>query len=170
MRFELKDINYRIADIWDGVTITNMWSKMMDEVQLVGRETSKIENKRYLIYILPRLERPDCHAIVAEYEGEPIGFITGYIHYNEYGTSKLIGTCDDLFVEPEFRTVGGDISLKLIDDLIYWATSNPEAKAEELEFITKYDLRLIKIWERRGYTPAQITYVKCLGEENGKCE
>lgn len=164
MSIDITNINYRKATIWDIHTLTDMWAKMMDEVKLVGRCADDEQRERFFLGHILKLKSNDCYTIIAEDDGKPVGFVTGYIHYYEYGSSKLIGTCDNLYVEPKYRTPGGKISLKLVDDLIYWVNS---MGAEEYEFLTKYNEREIKVWKRRGYIPVQVTFVREVNK-NGK--
>lgn len=161
----MNNITYRKATLWDAVIVTKMWADMMDEVELVGRCADREQMDRFLVGHSAKLILNDYHTIIAEDEREyPVGFVTGYIHYYEYGSSKLVGTCDNLYVRPLYRTSGGEISLKLVDRLIEWVDS---MGAEEYEFLTKYNEREIKVWQRRGYTPAQVTFIREI-EKNGK--
>ena len=145
----------RIATVWDAYTITSLWAKMMDEIKVPGKVADKVEQERFLINILAMIKKDNSSVVVAVEGNAVVGFASCFLHYYDHGTSKLIGTCDNLYIEPFYR--GGKLMDKMLDMLMTFAKS---LKVKEFEFLTVYDPALIKIWTRKGYTPIQVTYMK----------
>ena len=148
-------IKTRIATVWDAQTITGLWAKLMNEVQVHGRYANAIERGKFFISILTKIKQENSLVVVSEVDDKIVGFASGYMHYYEYGTSSLIGTCDNIYIEKEYR--GNEAMDNMLDMLITYAKSYG---VKELEFLTVYDPRLIKFWGRKGFTPVQVTYIK----------
>lgn len=147
----------RKATVWDAQRISELWALMMHEIEILNRVADEKEREKFFLHLLIRIKGDNGFILVAVDNGEIIGFLDGYTHYYEYGTSDLIGTCESVYLKPEHRSKG--IAKKLIDEAIEFAK---DKYVKEMEFLTKYDPKIIKAWERKGYVPAQITYIKKL--------
>ncbi len=145
----------RIATVWDANRISELWVKLMDEVSILGRTSNDIERERFFIDILTKIKGESSSVIVATEGDNIIGFASCYLHYYSHGTSNLIGTCDNIYIEKEHR--GDGLMDEMLGMLMTFAKSY---KVKEFEFLTIYNPSLIKVWTRKGYTPVQVTYMK----------
>jgi GNAT superfamily N-acetyltransferase len=148
-------MNIRPATIWDAQYITEMWVKLMEETKLPFRNTSKEEQERYLLHLIVDIKNPYSVVLVVEDKKRLIGYISSISYRPDYGSSNLIGKCEAVYVEKEYR--GKDIINHLIEQSI---NKFREIDVKDFEFQTVYDERLAKIWEKKGFKPYQITYVK----------
>ena len=145
----------RQATVLDVQAITDMWAALIEEVHLYAREANQIEKERFFLSMIGKVKLPTHCVIVVEVDDEIVGFASGFLHHYEYGTSKLIGTCDNIYLEQEYRNAG------LLDDMLNWLMNYGKSYGmKEMEFLTVYDTTLAKLWERKGFKPVQITYSK----------
>lgn len=152
---EIRDIKIREANVWDAYRITELWSKMQEEIKPINREYSIREQEIFLLSLFVKIKNGWHSVVVAERDGTIIGFITTSLRYYELAPDRLVGVCDNLYILPEHR--GGKTSDRLLEYVINYGKSY---KMKEMEFITVYDERLVKIWQRKGFRPAQVTYMK----------
>lgn len=145
----------RRANIYDLFKVADMWAAMQNEVDLPTRSGDDAEKEKFIFSLASKINRPDRVILVAEDEGEIIGFIMGVARYYEYATSNLVGTCEHLYVYPEHRNK--DIAFKLVTTL---ENIGKAMGCKEIEFITKFDDKLIKIYERKGFKPVEIVFSK----------
>lgn len=145
----------REATVWDAYAICDLWVSMVEEVAVPNRYADIHEKERYFLNLILKIKGKDSAVYVAEIDNQVVGYISGYLHFLDYGVPVMLGTCDSVYVRPEYRSTG--IAANLIDRLTDFVTNSG---AKELQFQTKYDLGLAKVWERRGFKPVQITYMK----------
>lgn len=145
----------KIAAVWDAPSISNLWVKLMEEVNIPGRVADEVEKERFFLDLVIKIKREDSSIVIAVEDGNIVGFASCYLHYYSHGTSNLIGTCDNIYIEKEYR--GGSLMDDMLDMLMTFAKSYG---VMEFEFLTIYDPSLIKVWTRKGYTPVQVTYMK----------
>ena len=149
------DSMIRKATIYDIFKIADMWAWMQNEMDLPHRYADDAEKEKFLYGLTQKIYKPDRVVLVAEEDGKIIGFVMGVARYYEYGTAALVGSCEHLYVYPEHRDKG--VAFKLLEVL----QNNGRAMGcKEIEFITKYDEKLIKIYGRKGYKPVEIVFVK----------
>lgn len=148
-------IMIRKATIYDIFKIADMWAKMEKERGLKGRDGDDAEKEKFLYGLTQKIYNPVRTILVDEREGEVIAFIMNNSYYCEYGTSHMIGTCEHLYVEPEYRDQ--NIAGKLIETS---KNINKAMGVKEYEFIVKYNPKLIKAYERKGYTPKEIIFTQ----------
>ena len=145
----------RKATIYDVFDIANMWVEMQKAMSLPLRSYDDAEKEKFIYGLTQKIYKPDRVILVAIHEQKCTGFIMGYAHYFEYGTSNLIGTCEHLYVEESHRNNG--LAYKLIDTL---QNHGKAMGCGELEIITKYDPAIIKAYERKGFTPSEVVFTK----------
>ena len=148
-------MNIRKATIYDMFAIGEMWVKMQESMNLPLRSYDDAEKEKFICGLTQKIYKPDRVILVAIHEQKCVGFIMGYAHYFEYGTSNLVGTCEHLYVEEGHRNNG--LAYKLIDTL---QNHGKAMGCGELEIITKYDERLIKAYKRKGFIPSEVVFIK----------
>ena len=145
-------MNYRSADIHDILPVTLLWVKMIQEVFDSFVNLDKVEMDAFSFALCDRIRYPNTFTLLVEDEGKIIGFIHGYIQDRPYGKPREVAFCECLYIEPEYR--GKGIDKELIDGFCNWASE----REMPVEFMTKYDRDLDKIWEHKGFTPYAIVY------------
>ena len=145
-------MNYRQADIHDILPITLLWVKMIDEVFDGFINLDKVEVDAFSFALCDRLRYPNTYTLLAEDEGKIIGFIHGYLQDRPYGKPREVAFCECLYIESEYR--GKDIDKELINKFCDWAKEHDLP----VEFMTKYDRSLDKIWDHKGFAPYAIVY------------
>jgi len=148
----MSDINYRMADIHDVLPITLLWAKMVGEIFDEFTKLDKVELDKISFLICDRLRMPNTYTGIVEEDNKVIGFLHGYILDKTYGKPEKVGFCECLYIESEYR--GKGIDKELIKDFCSWATEHEMP----IEFMTKYDRSLAKIWEHKGFMPYAIVY------------
>ncbi len=150
-------MTYREANIWDALFITKLWVLMRNEIAVFTEQradTSDITEAFYL-RLLVRIKQNNSFVLVAQEGTGIIGFIMGEVNHAEYSTQKIMGFCDAIYIEKEFRNKG------IADQLIKQAIGKgKELGVTESEFVTVYDPVIIKAWERKGFKPVQVVYRK----------
>lgn len=144
------DVTLRPADIHDILPLSLMWTRMTQEIFPDFVEIDKTELDRFAFSMADRLRIPHVFTQVAQVDGRAIGFIHGYIQTRPYGRPDKIAFCECLYIEPEWR--GKNIKTALVNSFIAWG----EAQEAAIEFVTRYDPDLVKIWERSGCKPYGI--------------
>lgn len=142
----------RVADIHDILPLTLMWSKMTQEIFDNFIKLDKMELDKFSYAMADRLRVPHVFTQVACDGAKVVGFIHSYLQDRSYGKPNRIAFCEALYVETEYR--GKSIAKKLIQSFIGWA----EKQELAIEFITRYDTNLVKIWERSGFVPYSIVF------------
>ena len=146
------NVSYRSADIHDILPLSLMWVRMTQEIFPDFIEIDKTELDRFAFAMADRMRMPNVLTLVAEVEGKVIGFIHSYAQQRPYGRPDNIAFCECLYVQPEYR--GKGMKKALVESFISWA----ETQEAAIEFITKYDPDLAKIWERSGFKSYGIIY------------
>ena len=145
-------MNFRQADIHDILPVTLLWVKMIQEVFDGFVNLDKVEMDAFSFAICDRIRYPNTYTLLAESEGKIIGFIHWYIQDRPYGKPREVAFCECLYIEPEYRGKGTD--KELIEGFCNWAAE----REIPVEFMTKYDRSLDKIWEHKGFMPYAIVY------------
>lgn len=148
------EFNFKIrpADIHDVTAIALLWSKMVSEVFDKYIEQDKVELDKFAFAMADRLRTSHAFTQVALEANRIVGFIHGYVQERPYGRPTRIAFCECLYVEPEYR--GKNINKKLIDNFINWAEKNDLI----IEFLTKFDQDLVKLWGREKFQPYCIVF------------
>lgn len=142
---QLKSIaGLRPADIHDSLSITLLWSKMIGEVFDKFIKLDKTELDKFAFALIDRLRVDHTLTNVVEENGRVVGFIHGYIQARPYGKPDRIAFCECLFIEKEHRNKG--LKALLVESFISWA----QERELPIEFMTKYDPELVKVWKRYG--------------------
>ena len=145
-------MNFRQADIHDILPVTLLWVKMIQEVFDGFVNLDKVELDAFSFAMCDRIRYPNTYTLLAEDEGKIIGFIHGYIQNRPYGKPREVAFCECFYIEFEYRGKGTD--KELIEGFCNWAAEHEMP----VEFMTKYDRSLDKIWEHKGFTPYAIVY------------
>ena len=145
-------MNFRQADIHDILPVTLLWTKMIQEIFDEFIILDKVEVDNFSFALCDRLRYPNTYTLLAESEGRIIGFIHGYVQERPYGKPREVAFCECLYIEPEYR--GKGIDKELITGMETWAKEQKLI----LEFMTKYNTDLDKIWSRKSYKPYAIIY------------
>src|SRR3972149_3915515 len=146
------NVSYRSADIHDILPLSLMWVRMTQEIFPDFIEIDKDELDRFAFAMADRLRINHVFTHIAEVGSKPVGFIHGYIQQRPYGQPDKIAFCECLYVEPEYR--GKKLKERLVAGFVAWGEQNGTA----IEFITRYDPDLARIWERSGFKPYSIVY------------
>ena len=138
----------RKAELWDAERITELWGKMMEEIE--GGDWTA--NESFFVSCIYKIKNADYLTLVVEEDDYIIGFLQGYITNVEYKT-ELKGFCDNLYIEPEYRKKG--IAHALVEESTEWGYRRG---VSTIDFITVYDDRVIKAWKRKGFIPYKVIY------------
>ena len=158
---------YRFATAWDIPEVARMWQKMMNEVNIPGRNADEEQTTKFMFLAINGMAKRQYLCIVAEENKKLVGFVLGRIFYETVGTSKLIGACDYWYVKKPYRLK--DVG-KTLTDMIY--SKAKAAGATMYEFHTRFDPKLVKRYSKNGgmthngFVPAEIVFRK--EEEDGK--
>lgn len=145
---------YRRATIWDAESITKLWDKMHDETDVNEALREEYNNKESMfIHMVTRIKLDNWVVIVVEDEGKIAGFIMGFVRQPDYNPCHIIGTCEAMYVVPEYRHNG--IHKELTNRIINVARTKG---ATQFELIGTYSPSLIKFWDHMGFEPVQIVY------------
>lgn len=142
----------RQATVWDAVKITEMWRQSMTEIaHMKGTER---DPESFYLHIMVAIKHPDHRVLVAEEDGELIGFVTGFITREEFSNS-VVGLCDNAFVVPDRR--GKKVYFDLMNRL---QMEGIILGASKFKFQFRYDPAKVKVWERLGFKPSYLVYEK----------
>jgi len=147
-------ITYRSATWRDAERLTAMWTDM--HVEICTREDLRLEmsnEKNFFYKLLVRLESPNWLIRVAEADSAIVGFVMGELHWPEYNDCYLLGRVHLLYVVPLMR--GKGIHTELLRFGEAWAK---ERKADDIEFISMYEPKMIRFYELLGFEPVQVMY------------
>jgi GNAT superfamily N-acetyltransferase len=142
----------RSSTFLDSLNITAMWMKM--HLEITKREALLKENsnvKNLFNQVVTRLDDPNWIILIAEEEGKIAGFTMGKVHWPLYSQCHIVGTCETLYVYPEYR--GKRVHKLLIDKLREIGT---EKGAIEFEFYCMNDKRVLDLYDKLGYEPVQV--------------
>ncbi len=142
----------RPADIHDITILSLLWSKMTSEIFDKFIKQGKMDIGKFAFAMADRLRLSHVFTQVACDGVRVIGFIHGYLQERPYGQPNKVAFCECLYVMPEYR--GKGLKKRLVDSFINWAEVNGLA----IEFMTRYDQDLMKVWERSGFTPYSIIF------------
>lgn len=145
---------YRNATIWEAEEITNLWIRMHDEIDkhpAIREEYNDPEN--LFIHMVTRIKHTNWIVMVAVADENIVGFIMGFLRWPDYNPCHMIGTCEALYVVPEYRHDG--IHKGLMEASIADAKGK---NVTQFEFIGSYDPGLIRFWDKLGFEPVQIVY------------
>jgi GNAT superfamily N-acetyltransferase len=144
----------RQATVWDAQKIAELWGKLVDELGIEGRDGGIDEQERFYLNILVRIKKEDsCVVVIEDDENEIVGFASTDYTYYKYGTDRLVGLCDNIYINKEYR------NKNLMNPMIDWMiTYGKKVGMTEMQFETVYNPSLIKVWERKGFKPMQVKY------------
>ena len=145
----------RKATIYDIFDIADMWVEMQKAMDLPLRSYDDAEKEKFIYGLTKKIYGEYWIILVAIHEQKCVGFCMTNAHYFEYTTPNLIATCEHVYVKENCRDTG--MAHSLIEES---KRLSKELGCTEAEFITKYDTDLIGKWERKGYTPSQVIFVK----------
>lgn len=137
------------ATVWNAMHITTMWSKMMQDL---GEKWDDLNEEEYFISLLAQIKSPVCNVLVAFDNDIPVGFITGRVEKAQY-LDCMVGFCPDLYVEKSHR--GKGINDDLVDAIVEFFESSG---SDKIEFMTLHKEGLMKVWDKKGYTPTHTIY------------
>jgi GNAT superfamily N-acetyltransferase len=143
----------RQATIWDAEKIARLWGKLIEEVNIEGKDGSEKEQEKFFIHLLARIKKDDSCVLVIEIDNEIVGFATIDYFYCKYGSENMIGLCDNIYIEKEHRNK--NLMTPMIDWMITYGKSYGMT---EVQFETVYDPSLIKVWKKKGFKPIQVKY------------
>ena len=147
-------INIRIATWLDAQRIAVLWGKMYLEILTRPAMLLEYANlKNFFLKLLVRMDSPEWHVIVAEDDGEIIGFMMSLIQWPPYNPCHVIAFTEALYVEPDYRDNG--LYKKLIQESMEWGKKN---KVQEKEFVSPYNQVMIDFYDRMGFAPVQVVY------------
>jgi GNAT superfamily N-acetyltransferase len=101
--------------------------------------------------LITRLSDPNWGILIAEYEGKIAGFIMGKVHWPMYSQCHIMGTCETLYVYPEYR--GKRVHKQLLTEGVKLFK---EKGAVEFEFICLNDERMLRLYDHLGCEPVQV--------------
>ena len=146
------EVKIRPATWLDSMNITAMWMKMYLEIikrEAMLKEVSNVKN--LFNQVVTRLDDPNWIILIAEEEGKIAGFIMGKVHWPLYSQCHIIGTCETLYVYPEYR--GKGIYKQLIEE---GRKIMVEKGVVDIEFICVNDKRVLDLYDKLGYEPVKV--------------
>jgi len=150
-------IKYRMASVLDVPCMTKMWKLMMDEDNLGS--VDRIDNEemeRFAFQITENLRSP-LHVIVVAIDGDNVvGFTHANVFETLYGKPAIRLFSHSTFVYPIYR--GEGVAISLTDEMLKIAKSRHEF--EMIEFMCKYDDRIIQKWKSIGFKPDSIRMIR----------
>jgi len=135
------DFIVRSADIHDILPITLLWFNMIEETFERFINIDKVELDKFSFAMADRLRAPHVFTRVH-----------GYLQDRPYGKPEKIAFCECLYVDPKYRAK--KINDQLIESFVTWAEKNEL----EIEFLTRYDPGLIKVWSKHKAEPYCIVF------------
>jgi len=96
-------------------------------------------------------ERQVVTSLVAEYEGQVIGFTMGNLYLGEYGIPEATASLDTIGVRPEYQ--GNGVASELIKSYI---TNMRKAGVENVYIMVNWnDWGMLRLFEKFGFLPAK---------------
>lgn len=122
-RCNVVDIVIRGVTLDDADILSEMWLALVAYHQTLNEDlpgASQGGEIRYSRRILERLDDPFTRALIAEVDGQPVGFVLGMIVdlMPDIFAQEPTGFLADIYVEPEFRRLG--VGRKLVNALRGW--------------------------------------------------
>jgi len=150
----------RRATLWDAIKIAKLWEQQIEEKPLFLFKSNDKELERFYINIQFKIKTEVV--CVAEEKEEIVGYISGKTYNRKYGSSHLIGLCENLYVIPKYRNF--EASSKLMNTAVELLK---QKGVEEIQFITLPELRTYRAMrERQGYKPVFAIYCENLNGYN----
>jgi hypothetical protein len=106
-------------------------------------------------FFLRHITNPNATAIVHDVEGVPQGLLTGVAYEHEYGPVWLAKETM-WWIDPAHR--GGTAAIRMLDAFGQWAKSKGCQFSGVAGMGEKPDVGVL--YERRGYRPAELHYLK----------
>lgn len=96
-------------------------------------------------------ERQVVTSLVAEYDGQVIGFTMGNLYLGEYGIPEPTASLDTIGVRPDFQ--GNGIASELIKS---YMTNMKKAGVENIYIMVNWnDWGMLRLFEKFGFVPAK---------------
>lgn len=144
-------ITIRKAKLDDVKDMQNfMFHLMTDELKnyMPTNKVTWAQSKKCQQYFINRVRKVNEFAIIAEYNGEKIGYLSGYVHKTLfYRTEPKFGVLGDMFVLEEHRNK--KIGTKLINEFKKW-TKSKGAKVMRVESYAA-NKKALKFYRRHGF-------------------
>lgn len=150
------EIKIRKAKMDDVKDMQNFMFHLMNDELINYMPTNKVswaKSKKANEYFTNRVKNTDELAIIAEYDDEKIGYLSGYI-VNKlfYRTESKFGILGDMFVLKEYRNK--KIGTKLITEFKKWAKSKG-AKVLRIEAYSA-NKKALKFYRRHGFEDSSV--------------
>lgn len=101
-------------------------------------------------------KRAQVSSLVAELNGEVVGFIIGDVSSWEYGVPENVGLIDTIGVDPDHRKSG--IARRLFREM---AGNLKEAGVDTIyTFVPRRDWRLLKFFNRMGFQTGDMVHLE----------
>lgn len=132
-----------------------MFHLMTDELKnyLPTNKVAWAKSKKCKEYFLNRVRKVNEFAIIAEYNGEKIGYLSGYSHTAlPYRIETKFGVLADMFVLEEHRSK--KIGAKLVNEFKKWAKS----KGAKIMRVESYSAnkKALKFYKRHGFEDSSV--------------
>lgn len=132
-----------------------MFHLMTDELihYMPTNKVSWAKSKKCQEYFTNRVQKPNELAIIAELEGEKIGYLSAYIHGPlHYRTEPKFGILGDMFVLEEHRS--RKIGTKLITEFKKWA----KKKGAKIMRVESYSAnkKALKFYRSHGFEDSSV--------------
>lgn len=135
---------YRPAMPSDCLKITEMWRKLMEIENLVGRKANKEECEKFTVYIINMMMSSNAIVTVMEEEGEVVGFsMASVVIYTCGASNVLVGGL--AYIEPEHRN--GTHFRKMMKAGIEWGKSRG---CKLVEVTCREDL--VPLYKKMGFS------------------
>jgi len=91
-------------------------------------------------------------SLVAEQEGQVIGFIMGNVYLGEFGIPETTASLDTIGVHPDYQ--GQGLAIELMKEFV---TNLKKAGVERIYTLVNWnDWDLLRFFEKSGFTPAKV--------------
>ncbi len=145
------EIKIRKATLDDVKDMQEFMFHLMHDELVNYMPTNKVKwakSKKSHEYFVNRIKKINELAIIAEFKGEKIGYLSGYVHGPlPYRTEKKFGILGDMFVVQEHRSK--KIGTKLITEFKKWAKKRG-AKVLRIESYSA-NKKALKFYRRQGF-------------------
>lgn len=150
------EIKIRKAKLGDVKNLQNFMFHLMHDELVNYMPTNKIswaKSKKCQEYFTNRIRKVNEFAIIAEYNGEKIGYLSAYVHGPlHYRTEPKFGVLGDMFVLKEHRNK--KIGTKLIAEFKKWAKKRG-AKILRIESYSA-NKKALKFYRRHGFEDSSV--------------
>lgn len=152
---EIEIRNAKLGDIKD---MQNFMYLLMKEEYEQFDSTNKIswaKSKKCAEYFENRVTNPKCLAIIAEYKGEKIGYLSGQINGAfEYRSVPKFGILADMFVLEEYRNL--KVGTKLIKEFKKWAKAKGAKRMRVQAFAMNE--KGLRFYRRHGFNDYSVIF------------